>query len=68
LPEGDRWNQDTWSTWITSLKPLTDRRGAELFMPLRRALTGVTFGPELKMLLPMIGPERAKKRLQGISA
>ena len=39
-----------------------------LFMPIRQALTGMDHGPELKDMLPLIGPEKAKKRLQGIAA
>jgi glutamyl-tRNA synthetase len=65
MPRENKWNNDTWSVWIAALKPLTDRRGMKLFMPLRRALTGVEFGPELKMLLPMIGMSRAMQRLEG---
>ena len=32
-------------------------------MPLRLALTGLDHGPELKALLPLIGPAQAKARL-----
>ena len=37
-------------------------------MPLRQALTASDHGPELKLLLPLIGRERALKRLQGETA
>ncbi len=37
-------------------------------MPLRLALTGTDHGPELKVLLPMIGPERTRARLAGETA
>jgi glutamyl-tRNA synthetase len=39
-----------------------------LFMPLRLALTGLDHGPELAALLPLIGREKALKRLVGESA
>ena len=42
------------------MKTATGRKGKELFMPLRQALTGVDHGPELKLLLPLIGRERAR--------
>lgn len=42
-------------------------KGKQLFMPLRAALTGQTHGPELAQLLPLIGPERARARLQRIA-
>jgi glutamyl-tRNA synthetase len=47
------------------VKRCTCRTGKDLFMPLRLALTGVEHGPELKALLPLIGRERALKRLKG---
>jgi glutamyl-tRNA synthetase len=34
-------------------------------MPLRLALTGLDHGPELAPLLPLIGYERARRRLSG---
>ncbi|HUX73631.1 MAG TPA: glutamate--tRNA ligase [Steroidobacteraceae bacterium] len=42
----------------------TGRKGADLFMPLRLALTGRTHGPELAALLELIGPETARRRLE----
>jgi len=41
----------------------TDRKGKTLFMPLRKALTGMEHGPELDGLLPLIGRARALERL-----
>ena len=46
----------------------TGRKGKELFMPLRLALTASDHGPELKLLLPLIGRDRALKRLKGETA
>ncbi|RZI47021.1 glutamate--tRNA ligase [Candidatus Finniella inopinata] len=63
LPDGD-WNQDTWGQWTQQLKELTDRKGKTLFMPLRQALTGLDHGPEMKELLPLIGYDRTKARLE----
>jgi glutamyl-tRNA synthetase len=39
------------------------RKGKQLFMPLRLALTGLDHGPELAALLPLIGREMAVERL-----
>ncbi|MFN3827179.1 MAG: glutamate--tRNA ligase [Micavibrio sp.] len=58
------WNADTWKTWTDAVKSQTGRKGKELFMPLRKALTGMEHGPELAVLLPLIGPEKALSRLQ----
>ena len=58
------WDDKTWDTWINAIKEITDRRGKELFLPLRRALTGSLHGPELKTLLPLIGHEKVVERLK----
>ncbi|MDX9689506.1 MAG: glutamate--tRNA ligase [Proteobacteria bacterium] len=62
------WDETTWSSWTNAVKAKTSRKGKELFMPLRRALTGLDHGPEMKALLPLIGYERSIKRLKGETA
>jgi glutamyl-tRNA synthetase len=42
----------------------TGRKGPALFMPLRAALTGVTHGPELALLLKLIQAAEIRARLQ----
>lgn len=59
------WDESTWSVWTEVIKAETGRKGRALFHPLRLALTGREQGPELKALLPLIGPERASSRLRG---
>jgi glutamyl/glutaminyl-tRNA synthetase len=46
------------------LKERTGRKGADLFMPLRVALTGQAHGPELGALLKLMAPETARRRLK----
>jgi len=46
------------------VKAATGRKGRELFHPLRLALTGRDSGPELGLLLPLIGRERVLARLR----
>jgi glutamyl-tRNA synthetase len=46
------------------LRERTGRKGAELFMPLRVALTGQAHGPELGPLLKLMSPETARRRLE----
>ncbi len=58
------WTADTWKQWTDAVKTSTGRKGKDLFMPLRKALTGMEHGPELAVLLPLIGPEKAKQRLK----
>lgn len=59
------WSDDIWRRWTTQLKARTGRKGKALFMPLRGALTGRDHGPEMAVLLPLIGRERAIHRLTG---
>jgi glutamyl-tRNA synthetase len=68
LPEEstkEPWNTTTWGLWTEKLKGLTGRKGKDLFMPLRQAITGMDHGPEMKDLLPLIGSEKVKERLKG---
>jgi glutamyl-tRNA synthetase len=46
------------------LKERTGRKGADLFMPLRVALTGQAHGPELAPLLQLMTPGTARLRLE----
>ncbi|WP_448953217.1 glutamate--tRNA ligase [Labrys neptuniae] len=63
LLPAEPWDESTWSAWTEAVKAATGAKGKALFMPLRQALTGLDHGPELKMLLPLIGRERALARL-----
>jgi len=77
LPEDDRaylhqaaevlagldWSGDVWHALTGALKEATGRKGKPLFLPLRRALTGLDHGPDMAALLPLIGRERALARL-----
>ena len=46
------------------LKERTGRKGADLFMPLRVALTGQAHGPELAPLLKLMSPQTVRQRLE----
>jgi glutamyl-tRNA synthetase len=46
-----------------AVKAATGRKGAELYMPLRVALTGRAHGPELAPLLKAMPPGKARERL-----
>ncbi len=64
LPD-EPWDQQSWSQWTAKVKEETGRKGKALFHPLRLALTGQDQGPELAMLLPLIGKIKASARLHG---
>lgn len=59
------WDATTWSLWTARVTEATGIKGKALFLPLRRALTGRDHGPEMKFVLPLIDPARAKARLLG---
>ena len=67
LPE-EPFDQTTWKSWTQAVAATTGAKGKALFMPLRQALTGRDHGPELAALLPLIGREKALKRLAGEAA
>ena len=62
------WDASTWEQWSDAIKRATGAKGKALFQPLRLALTGRAHGPELKVLLPLIGRKRALARLEGKTA
>jgi glutamyl-tRNA synthetase len=63
LPTGN-WNESTWSEWTKAIATSTKRKGRELFQPLRFALTAQKHGPEMRLLLPLIGRNKAVQRLK----
>lgn len=58
----------TWKSWTGAVAAATGAKGKALFMPLRQALTAQDHGPELAALLPLIGRDKALRRLKGESA
>ena len=64
LPTGE-WNESSWDVFVAAVKEATARKGKELFMPLRLALTGMEHGPEMKTVFALLGRDRAEKRLKG---
>lgn len=57
------FDADIWRSLTDALKDSTGRKGKALFLPLRRALTGMDHGPDMGQLLPLIGREEALARL-----
>jgi glutamyl-tRNA synthetase len=48
------YGPDAWSVFTAEVKDRTGRKGKGLFMPLRRALTGMDRGPEMADMLPLM--------------
>lgn len=61
------WSTAPWAALVAALKQDTKRSGKALFLPLRRALTGRDSGPEMAVLLPLIGREETVARLRSAS-
>ena len=61
----DHLTADAWTNWTAAVKEATGAKGKALFLPLRRALTGLDHGPEMGALLPLIGRETMLARLAG---
>ena len=62
LPETE-FGEGAWREWTAVLKEKTGRKGKGLFMPLRKALTGRGHGPDMGVVLALMGRERARARL-----
>ncbi len=62
LPQ-DTADENCWTVWLSEIKKNTERKGKDLFMPIRLALTGEEHGPELKLLVNLIEREEILKRL-----
>jgi len=67
LPQGE-WDATSWQQFTNAVKESTGRKGKDLFMPLRLALTARHDGPDLNKVFQLLGREKAKKRLLGEAA
>ena len=59
LPDGP-YDDATWGEWTARVKEATGRKGKGLFMPLRKALTGQSHGPDMSQVLPLLQTIKAK--------
>jgi len=59
LPEGDH-DAEAWGNFTTAVKEATGRKGKQLFMPLRLALTGQAHGPDMSAVLPLLQVIKAR--------
>ncbi len=58
---------DPWHALTGALKAATGRKGKALFLPLRQALTGRDHGPDMALMLKLIGRDEAITRLWSAS-
>ena len=59
LPE-QPFTDATWGEWTSVVKSETGRKGRGLFMPLRKALTGQSHGPDMAQVLPLLQVIKAR--------
>lgn len=62
----ERLTAEDYPKLIKALKAATVLQGRPLFHPIRAALTGKASGPELALLLPILGREECLRRLNSI--
>ncbi len=48
------YGPDTWKRWTDTVKAETGRKGRGLFLPLRRAVTGMDHGPEMAEVMALM--------------
>ena len=48
------FDENTWSSWTKEVKNKTGRSGKNLYLPLRKALTGREYGPDMSTLMPLL--------------
>ncbi|AQS47565.1 glutamate--tRNA ligase [Thioclava nitratireducens] len=48
------YSDTTWKDWTSEVKEATGRKGKGLFMPLRKAVTGMAHGPDMGELMPLL--------------
>ena len=58
-------SEQSWTLFTNAVKEKTGAKGKALFHPLRLALTGREKGPEMAAIFPLIGADRARRRLKG---
>ena len=59
LPDAP-FDDETWGHWTGAVKAATGRKGRGLFMPLRKAITGLERGPEMAGLMPLLQVVRGR--------
>lgn len=47
-------NEESWNKWVKEISLKTGRKGRNIYLPLRKALTGTGNGPDMKKLFPLL--------------
>ena len=49
-----QFDENTWSSWTKEVRNKTGRSGKNLYLPLRKALTGKEYGPDMSTFMPLL--------------
>lgn len=58
------FTEESWKEWTLAIRAETGKKGKELYMPLRLALTGKEHGPEMSRLIMLMGYDLICTRLK----
>ena len=64
LEEAIRVEGDDYAKVVSKITAETEQKGKQLFLPLRSAITGRVFGPELAKIFLLMGKDALLKRAQ----
>ncbi len=64
--QGDVLSAEAFQKIQEVVKTTSGAKGKNLFMPMRVCLTGQTHGPELKLVVPLLGTKRCLRRILGV--
>lgn len=59
----DQITLSSWSNWTKNIINVTGRKGKDVYLPLRLALTGMSSGPEMSAILPLLSKHEIIRRL-----
>tara|TARA_X000000950_G_C13875724_1_gene644755 strand:+ start:283 stop:1596 length:1314 start_codon:yes stop_codon:yes gene_type:complete len=58
------FSSKTWMKWCKRISKKTGIKGKKLYMTLRRKITGLESGPEMNMIISLLGRKEVLRRLQ----
>ena len=63
---GDALSPEEFAKIQDQVKEVTGSKGKGLFMPMRVILTGQAHGPDLKLVIPLLGAKHALARIERV--
>jgi glutamyl/glutaminyl-tRNA synthetase len=66
LAEKDVWQEDEINALIKETTTATGAKGKNLYFPIRLALFGTVHGPEIPLIIGLIGTKEAIKRFRNL--